>query len=74
MFGQPVWMVQVTVARIGDDNDVDVNLDIAVSATVLDGRPLPALGDDVEAVILLQGYIWIPAINTPDPAMSPASE
>ena len=61
-------------ARIGGDNDVDVNLDIAVSATVLDGRPLPALGDDVEAVILLQGYIWIPAINTPDPAMSPASE
>ncbi|MEI2808323.1 hypothetical protein [Albidovulum sp.] len=51
-----------------------MNLDIAVSATVLDGRPLPALGDDVEAVILLQGYIWIPAINTPDPAMSPASE
>lgn len=74
MFGQPVWMVQVTVARIGDDNDVDVNLDIAVSATVLDGRPLPALGDDVEALILLQGYIRMPAINAPDPATPSASE
>ena len=66
MLGQPVWLVCVTVARIGED-DTDVNLDIAVAETVLEGRPLPAVGDDIEALILLQGSIWIPAINSPAP-------
>ncbi|MEZ5773107.1 MAG: hypothetical protein R3D61_16410, partial [Defluviimonas denitrificans] len=66
MLGQPVWLVCVTVARIGED-DTDVNLDIAVAETVLEGRPLPAEGDDIEALILLQGSIWIPAINSPAP-------
>jgi hypothetical protein len=60
---QPVWLVRVTVARIGDENDVDVNLDLAVTAAMLGGRPLPEKGDDVEAVIRLQGSIWHPAIN-----------
>ena len=60
---QPVWLVRVTVARIGSDNDVDVNLDIAVTATILGGRPLPEKGDEVEAVVRLQGSIWHPAIN-----------
>ena len=64
MLGQPVWLVCVTVARIGE-NDADVNLDIAVTETVLEGRPLPAVGDDIEALILLQGSIWMPAINGP---------
>lgn len=70
MFDQPVWLVRVTVARIGAANDVAVNLDIAVTATVLDGRPLPGAGDEVQGVILLQGRIWLPAINAnaPEPA------
>ena len=66
MLGQPVWLVCVTVARIGEDG-TEVNLDIAVAQTMLEGRPLPAVGDDIEALILLQGSIWIPAINSPAP-------
>lgn len=74
ILGQPVWLVRVTVARVGEDHWTDIHLDIAVSATVLDGRPLPAVGDDIEGFILLQGSIWMPAINrpTPDPVRPPA--
>lgn len=70
LLGQSVWLVRVIVARIGDGNDVKVNLDVAVTAAVLNGRPLPEVGDDVQAFVLLQGSIWIPAINgkSPDPA------
>ena len=66
MLGQPVWLICVTVARIGEYG-TEVNLDIAVAQTMLEGRPLPAVGDDIEALILLQGSIWIPAINSPAP-------
>lgn len=66
MLGQQLWLICVKVARIGED-DTEVNLDIAVTEPMLEGRPLPALGDDVEALILLQGSICILVINSQAP-------
>jgi len=60
VLGQRLWLVRVTVARIGEGNDTNVNLDIALTEAVLNGRPLPAVGDDVQGFILLQGTIWLP--------------
>lgn len=51
----------------GPADTAPVNLDIAVTEPMLEGRPLPALGDDVEALILLQGSICILAINSRAP-------
>lgn len=61
LFDCEVWEVRVTIARIGADADVD--LSILVSDVVLDGAPPPRVGDDVAAVIRLQGRILRPNIE-----------
>jgi len=63
LFGRDVWDVRVTVARIGDENDKAVDLSVLVSDIVLDGGPLPQIGDDISTTIRLQGRIWWPNVK-----------
>ena len=63
MFGRKIWRLRITVARIGDGYDTDVDLDVFLTDVVLDGRLLPAVGDDVSATVRLQGRIWRPNVQ-----------
>jgi hypothetical protein len=63
LFDRDVWDVRVTVARIGPEFEKEVDLSILVTDIVLDGGPLPQVGDDVAAAIRLQGRIWWPNIK-----------
>jgi hypothetical protein len=63
LFGRTVWQVRTTVSRGAFVNDQDFNIDIFLTDHVLGDRPLPAVGDDIRAVIWLQGRIWWPNID-----------
>ena len=63
LFGRVVWQVRTTVSRGAFVNDQDFNIDIFLTDHVLGDRPLPAVGDDIRAVIWLQGRVWWPNID-----------
>lgn len=63
LFGRDFWDVRVTVARAGREDDRDIVLSIFVSDIALKGQALPNVGDDVSAVIRLQGRIWWPNVS-----------
>jgi hypothetical protein len=63
ILGREVSDIRVTVARLGEDVDRDIDLAIMVSDLVLGGRPLPQVGDNVSATIRLQGRIWWPNVR-----------
>jgi hypothetical protein len=63
LFGRDVWDIRVTVARLGDENDQDVDLSIMVSDIVLNGQRLPQVGGDVSGTISLQGRICWPNVK-----------
>ncbi len=59
MLDQAGWMVRASVMR-GLEDERDVDLDILVTRRVLgDGAP-PAIGQDIEGCLWLQGYLWYP--------------
>jgi hypothetical protein len=62
LFDRKVWDVRVTVARIGDDMR-EVDLPILLTDLILAGRPLPKAGDDISAIIRLQGRILWPNVQ-----------
>jgi hypothetical protein len=54
-----VWQIRITVARIGDDTDEDVDIDLFVTDTMLNGREPPKEGDMVQANIRLCCRLWM---------------
>lgn len=58
VLGQRVWKVRATVARIGDGYDVDVNIDLFVSETVLAEGSLPDPGQMIQARCALCCRLW----------------
>lgn len=62
MLGQRTWKVRVTVNRLVDSKEADVDFDICVYVPerVLGGSKVPESGDDVCGTIWLQGYLWYP--------------
>jgi hypothetical protein len=63
LFGRAVWQVRTTVSRGSFVNEQDFNIDILLTDHILGDRPLPAVGDDIRAVVWLQGRIWWPNID-----------
>jgi hypothetical protein len=63
LFGRAVWQIRTTVSRGAFVNDQDFNIDIFLTDHVLADRALPAVGDDIRAVIWLQGRVWWPNID-----------
>jgi hypothetical protein len=55
ILGQEGWFVRVTVLRF-DDNDF--NLDILITKRSWQGDSSPAIGQDIEGRLWLQGYLW----------------
>lgn len=55
--GQDGWRVRATVMRIGDE---DVDLDILVTRRAWEGEAPPQVGQDIEGLLWLQGYLWSP--------------
>ena len=56
--GQAGWRLRVAVIR-ADDNDA-LDLEIVVTARAWDGPAPPAVGQDVEGNLWLQGRLWHP--------------
>jgi hypothetical protein len=56
-FGARAWVLRVTVLRDGDRDDEDIDLDIVVSERVLGEQSLPQVGDDVQGVGWVQGWL-----------------
>jgi hypothetical protein len=67
LFGRAVWTIRTTVSRGVLVGDRDFNIDIFLTDHVLNNRPLPAVGDDIHALIWLQGRIWWPNIDEDPP-------
>lgn len=60
LFGQPAWLVLVTVERDRESlgNLVgELDLDIVITQCVWGDKPPPALGEDIEGEIWLQGCV-----------------
>lgn len=56
MLKQNVWLLRVTIARTEDDEPVDMA--ICLTAKVLGKNRLPEVGEEVNALIWLQGHLW----------------
>jgi len=56
---QKVWRVRVTIARIGDETDEDVDIDLFVPDTMWGEVGLPKEGDMIQANIRLCSRLWI---------------
>jgi len=67
LFGRAVWQVRTTVSRGIFVNDQDFNVDILLTDHVLGDQPPPAVGDDIRALIWLQGRTWWPNIDEDRP-------
>jgi hypothetical protein len=63
MFGREVWDIRMTIARLEGLLNPDVEMSVLLSDVVLNGRPPPRIGDDVNAVIRLQGKITWPNLQ-----------
>lgn len=55
--GQDGWRVRATVMRFGDE---DADLDILVTRRAWTGAAPPHVGQDIEGLLWLQGYLWMP--------------
>jgi hypothetical protein len=53
----------MTAARLEGMPNPDVDLTVLLSDLVLNGRPPPRIGDDVNAVVRLQGKITWPNLQ-----------
>lgn len=60
MLGQSGWRVRVTVMRFGDQ---DADLDILVTERVWSGSEPPAVGQEIEGQLWLQGRLWSVGTN-----------
>lgn len=58
MLGQKIRLVRVTIAHTSGGEDVD--FDLCVTQKVLGKGRVPVPGDDIRAVIWLQGHLWGP--------------
>ncbi len=63
LFGREVWELRVTAARLEGVPNPDIDLTILLTDVVLNGRPPPRPGDDVNAVVRLQGKITWPNLQ-----------
>lgn len=54
--GEKVWQIGVLLGTTPDGEDIP--LDIYVTERSLDGCPLPKVGDNISAVVWLQGHLW----------------
>lgn len=63
ILGREIWDVRMTVARLEGMVNPDVELSVLLSDVVLNGRPPPRPGDDVNAVVRLQGKITWPNLQ-----------
>ncbi|WP_319825102.1 hypothetical protein [Thalassovita sp.] len=59
LLGQDLWLVRVTVSRY-EEASTSFDLDVAITRRALGDRPLPAVGDDIEGLLFLQGSVWHP--------------
>ncbi|MCA0423741.1 MAG: hypothetical protein LCH61_10510 [Proteobacteria bacterium] len=59
VLAQKVWRVRVTIARIGDETDEDVDIDLFVPDTMWGEVGLPKEGDMIQANIRLCSRLWI---------------
>ncbi len=64
--GQGFWRVRVVAARDVYDEplpnfreNADFEIDLFLTDEILGDRPVPLAGDDVEALVWLQGRLWI---------------
>ncbi|AXA84100.1 hypothetical protein DCD74_04775 [Lysobacter oculi] len=57
VFGQPAWLVTVTVLRDTDADDEDVDIDVVLTEIVLGNHPLPQVSDDVQGTGWVQGWM-----------------
>lgn len=55
---EEAWLVRVVVARSFHD-DTPFEIDLVVTAHLLAGQPLPQPGEDIAAIVLLLGRVWI---------------
>lgn len=60
--GQDGWKVRTTLMR-SDDEDFD--LDILVTRRIWTGEEAPRAGQEIEGLLWLQGYLWMPHRNGP---------
>ncbi len=67
LFGRAVWQIRTTVSRGILVNDQNFNIDILLTDHLLGDQPPPAVGDDIRAVIWLQGRTWWPNIDEDRP-------
>ncbi|MBU1105358.1 MAG: hypothetical protein KKB51_01720 [Candidatus Riflebacteria bacterium] len=56
MLQQQVWLLSVTIAQTEADEPLDI--EICLTAKILGKTRLPEIGDNVSAVIWLQGHLW----------------
>ena len=59
MLDQPAWELRATVTRDLETND-DVDLDVIVTHKVWEDREPPKVGEDIEGILWLQGFLWMP--------------
>ena len=59
MADQKVWQIRVTVARIGDETDEDVDIDLFVPDAMWTTGAPPKEGDMVQANIRLCSRLWM---------------
>lgn len=54
--GKEVWQIGVSLGTTPDGEDIP--LDIYVTKESMNGTPLPKAGDNISAVVWLQGHLW----------------
>lgn len=53
---QTVWQIRVMLGRNPDGSEIP--LDVYITERSLEGAPLPKVGDNISAVVWLQGHLW----------------
>lgn len=60
LLGEPAWRVRAVVLRESDaGQDKDIVLEILVTRRVWRGDRPPAVGEDIEGSLWLQGHLWL---------------
>jgi len=57
VLGQRVWRVRITVMRFEDE---DADLDVFITERAWEDSEPPAVGQDIEGELWLQGRLWSP--------------
>lgn len=59
MLDQPAWLVRATLMR-GIQDEREYDFDVVITHKAWEGEEPPKVGEDIEGVLWLQGYLWLP--------------